>query len=450
MNRYLSAIIVLAVLTGTELQAQSLRPAPRLVVNIAIDQLRTDYLEHFAPLYSSDGFKKLIRQGCVYEAASYPFTPVDRASAIASIATGTTPHYNNIVSSQWLDRTTLRTVECTDDNKYGVSPQKLATSTIGDELKIATRGSAIVCGIALDKDAAVMSAGHAADAAFWISDKNYRWATSSYYPKSSQKFIKSYNNTNDYERDNNAVANLSIACIDDFAMGRDEKTDMLSITFSAKCADATNWQADMETRYVNLDHIVSNLIKKVESKVGYDRVMFVITSTGYTDEAPVDFNRYRIPTGTFYINRTAYLLNMYLGAIYGQAQYVETCYHNQIYLNRKLIEQRRISFNDIISRSKELLVQTAGIRSVTTSPYNPSVSGDLIIEIAPGWQLLNEDNHENYISRAAFVPFPIILYGNSIKPSRITTTATVDRIAPTIAKAIRIRAPNACAVAPLQ
>ena len=77
---------MLTVLTGSQMQAQSLQPAPRLVVNIAVDQLRTDYIEHFAPLYCEDGFKKLLQNGRIYEAASYPFSPVDRASAIASIA----------------------------------------------------------------------------------------------------------------------------------------------------------------------------------------------------------------------------------------------------------------------------------------------------------------------------------------------------------------------------
>ena len=184
--------------------------------------------------------------------------------------------------------------------------------------------------------------------------------------------------------------------------------------------------------------------------MGSDNVLFVLTSTGYTADEPVDYQRYRIPTGTFYINRTCNLLNMYLGAIYGQGQYVEASYHNQIYLDRKLIEQRRISFSDVVMRSKELLVQSAGVRSVATSPYNPAVSGDLVIETAPGWQIINEDTHENFYSRAAFVPFPIIIYGAGTKPERITTPATVDRIAPTIAKAIRIRAPNACSSAPLQ
>ena len=70
MNRYLSTIILLTLLGNmTEMSAQSLQPAPRLVVNIAVDQLRTDYIEHFAPLYGEEGFKRLLQKGRVYEAA---------------------------------------------------------------------------------------------------------------------------------------------------------------------------------------------------------------------------------------------------------------------------------------------------------------------------------------------------------------------------------------------
>lgn len=452
MNRHLSTFILLSVFGNLDLSAQSLQPAPRLVVNIAVDQLRTDYIEHFSPLYGENGFRKLLQQGRVYEAASYPFAPVDRASAIASIATGTTPHYNNIVATQWLDRNTLRPVMCTDDNTYGTSPQKLATSTVGDELKISTKGAAIVYSVAQEKDAAVLSAGHAADGAFWVNDKNGQWTTSNYYSKGAQALVRTYNNASQKRTtgDNDAVADLSVACVSDMAMGRDNITDMLSVTLSAKGTDATVWQSEMEIIYVKLDRTIASLIKRIEDKVGSDKVMFVLTSTGYTDEQQVDYQKFRIPSGTFYINRTANLLNMYLGAVYGHAKYVETCFHNQIYLDRKLIEQRHISFTDVITRSKELLVQTAGVRNVSTSPYNPSVSGDLVIETAPGWQIINEDNHENYFSRAAFIPFPIILYGAGVKQGRVTMPATVDRIAPTVAKVIRIRAPNACSSAPLQ
>ena len=96
MNRYLTALLLAFAATA---HSQSLQPAPRLVVNITIDQLRTDYIEAFSPYYGTDGFKKILTKGRVYEAASYAFTPLDRASAIASIHTGTTPYYNNIVGS---------------------------------------------------------------------------------------------------------------------------------------------------------------------------------------------------------------------------------------------------------------------------------------------------------------------------------------------------------------
>ena len=44
MNRYVTAILIALSTTGT---AQTLQPAPKLVVNITIDQLRTDYIEAF-------------------------------------------------------------------------------------------------------------------------------------------------------------------------------------------------------------------------------------------------------------------------------------------------------------------------------------------------------------------------------------------------------------------
>ena len=67
MNRYITALLV--ALTATA-NAQLLQPTPRLVVNITIDQLRTDYIETFASMYTADGLRKLLQQGRVYDGAS--------------------------------------------------------------------------------------------------------------------------------------------------------------------------------------------------------------------------------------------------------------------------------------------------------------------------------------------------------------------------------------------
>ena len=116
-NKYLY-ITLLAVLGLTpEMLAQNkIQYAPRLVVSITIDQLRTDYLEAFAPLYGDGGFKRLLEHGVVFANSGYPFTPVDRASAVASVGTGVTPYYHSVVGERWLDRETLRTIYCLGDN----------------------------------------------------------------------------------------------------------------------------------------------------------------------------------------------------------------------------------------------------------------------------------------------------------------------------------------------
>ena len=71
-----SIYITLLAILGfhAEIQADTTQAtaAPRLVVCISIDQLRSDYLQAFEPLYSEDGFLRLLHEGLVYSHASYP------------------------------------------------------------------------------------------------------------------------------------------------------------------------------------------------------------------------------------------------------------------------------------------------------------------------------------------------------------------------------------------
>jgi len=63
--------------------------------------------------------------------------------------------------------------------------------------------------------------------------------------------------------------------------------------------------------------------------------------------------------------------------------------------------------------------------------------------------LLNEETQEHLSPRAAYVQFPIIFLGAGIGAQRVTTPVSTERIAPTIARAIRIRAPNGSTAEPL-
>lgn len=495
---------------------------PRLVVSITIDQLRSDYLEAFSPIYSANGFKKLMEQGMVFVNAYYPFTPVDRASATASISTGTMPFYHSIVGSQWLNRETLRPADCVEDRQYPglltsdfASPTGLATSTMGDELKVATGGKALVYSIAPFRDAAVLTAGHAADAALWIDDAFGDWCSSTYYATSVPEWLRIYNDTKSPRRKitsavweplhefsgtynyylqtpndrpfrhkftgdrrfmsykesalvNSDVTEIALQCMGSTGMGGDRVTDLLCLTYYAGTYGhqrVTDCQMEMQDTYLRLDTELSRLMDYAERNIGADNVLFVLTSTGYDDVEAVDYTAFRIPTGTFYMTRTANLLNMYLGAIWGQGSYVETTFRNQIFLNHRLLETKHISIGDATSRAQEMVAMMSGVRNVYTSTqllanhspltervrnaFNPQRCGDLIIEAAPGWQIQNEDTHQSYMPVASFTQFPVIFYGSGITPQRVLTPVSTDRISPTIARTIRIRAPNACSAEPL-
>lgn len=521
--RLLTSLMVLFAVAGSE--AQTAPEVPRLVVNILIDQLRSDYLEAFSPLYSQYGFLRLMKQGRMYTQAEYPFDSPDRASSIACFMSGTSPYENGIVAERWLDRQTLQPIFCVDDSEYAgygsseaTSPKNLAVSTLGDELKVATEGAGLVYSVSPSRDAAILLAGHAANAAFWLSEFTGQWCGSSFYgdfPKwaaeynSSKESLAKRIDKIDWQPSNDLVGNFNYfmapteskkpfkhsfsgdrrfvefkasACVNDEVnqfvshifkntqMGLDAVTDILNISYYAGNYDhksVTECPLEMQDTYVRLDHSLADLIEMLETKVGKGRVLYVVTSTGRTEPDDIaDLSKYKIPSGTFSISKAQLLLNMYLMAVYGQGQYVETCFENQLFLDHKLIENRNLNLTEVLERSSDFLIQLSGVRDIYTSErlalgawtpgiskfrnaYNPKCSGDIFIQIAPGWTLLNENTLERTICRESYVGFPLFFFGCNVESGKVVAPVSIDRVAPTLAQHMRIRAPNACSLAPL-
>jgi len=519
--------LLLSLLTAmTALSVPTARAAetgvPRVVVSILVDQLRSDYLNAFLPLYGQEGFVRLLQEGRVYTQAEYPQYNPDRASAAATFSTGTTPYNHGIVGLGWFDRETLRSVYCVDDKtRTGIqtadacSPAYLGVSTLGDELKVASEGESLVYAIAPFKDAAILGAGHAADGAYWIDDRTGQWCSTNYYggglpawvtvlnsnslasrlknltwkPSSDlvgnfsyflsggtkQPFAHKFKGTKQFESFktsglvNEEVARAAAQCLSGTMIGTDETTDYLSLTLYAGNLDhktVSEQPMELQDTYVRLDASIARILQAVEKKVGVGRALFVLTSTGYTDEETAELSKYRVPTGTFDVERSAALLNMYLVAVYGQGKYVEATYGTQLYLDHKLIEQKQINLAEMLERIQDFLLQLSGVKDVYTSSrllqgawtpgisrmraaYHPKYSGDVTIEVAPGWHYVNTSTKENQLVRESYIPFPLIFLGEGIKADTINTPVTIDYVAPTLSKAIRIRAPNACSVAPL-
>lgn len=453
-SRFITSLVTLLAVAGSS--AGESTGVPRLVVSIAVDGLNAEQFERFAPTASADGFKRLLASGHYYPHACFAEYIEDRASGIASLATGATAREGGIIGRYWLDRTTLRPILCVSnpDQAGGpYTPARLSASTLGDELKQATEGRAIVYGIAPWSDAAILSAGHAADGAFWLEGHSQSWSTSSYYG-----FLPSWARGGGEDTGNNErVAALVEQCLAHSLIGNDDVPDLLALTLE---------MTEGEQGYRSLDEAVRQILASIDSHIGLTKTLVALTSTGTNNHAVHDEpQRWHIPTGEVYVNRTAALLNMFLAAIYGQGQYVEASFGGDLYLNHRLLEEKQLQLSEVIERSRDFLLETSGVRDVYTAArlreggtdelrridgsFNAKRSGDLRISVAPGWYLINENSHYNRLQRLGVATFPIIFMGGGLEARTINTPVTTQQIAPTLCRAIRIRAPNACSAQPL-
>ena len=151
-----SAMVLLASINVIALQAQDRKAAttPRLIIGIAVDQLRTDYLQALHSRLGEQGLKRLMNEGLVYENVVFDFDNPDATAALAVLATGADPFYNGIPSATIYNQQMLRRQSVFYDKDYigntttaNLSPKALVGSNIADELKTATASASKVFAI---------------------------------------------------------------------------------------------------------------------------------------------------------------------------------------------------------------------------------------------------------------------------------------------------------------
>jgi hypothetical protein len=135
-------------------------------------------------------------------------------------------------------------------------------------------------------------------------------------------------------------------------------------------------------------------------------------------------------------------------------------------LNHKLIEQKHLNLTEVLNRASDFLVQFSGVKDVYSSHrlmlgswtpeldkvknrYHKSCSGDLWVEVLPGWTVARDHSLDTKVIRDVYTSAPFILMGWAVRPEIIHAPIKVGHIAPTMAHFMRIRAPNASALPPL-
>lgn len=524
VRKILSSLIAILAVTNMEAQQQM----PKLVVCITVDQLRGDYIEYFYNTLGERGFKRLLNEGKVYSNIHFEFSNVDEATAFATLFTGSNPCFNGISSDKKYDFDKEKETSILYDSSYlgnftrdNYSPKALFSSTIGDELKIASKGKSDVYSIAPNAEAAILSAGHAANGAFWIDNTNGKWATTTYY-KSVPWYIDRYNSgaeslssrlskmiwTPSIGQDkmkafpyvteepafkytfsekelycypnlkttpfvNKEVNRLALQFLEYGGFGTRTCPDMLSVTYYAGNYRGNmnkEYSYEIQDAYCQLDKDIEQLLDAIDKKVGLSKTLVVFTGSGYykSEESYAPELEAAVVGGEFHPKRCVALLNMYMMALYGQqTNWVKGFYNNQIYLNRKAIEDAKLDLTTVQNKAAAFLKEFSGVQHVTTDnsllfgDWNEGTAkfregthhlgrGDLIVELQPGWKI-NWDNAKEKVKiiRNSAVITPLVFMGCGIKPERIYRDIKATEIAPTVTHILRIRSPNASKALPL-
>lgn len=208
-NKSRSWLIALTILTATlpafaGKKLEHNKPdRPAIVVGMVVDQMCWDYLYRYNNRFVEGGFKRLLNEGFNCHNTRINYIPSVTAIGHASVYTGSVPSIHGIAGNNFYSQ--CKSLYCTqdeavrtvgaDEGKSGqMSPRNMLSTTITDELKLATNFRSKVIGVALKDRGAILPAGHSADGAYWFDDQSGNFITSTYYMDKLPRWVERFNN----------------------------------------------------------------------------------------------------------------------------------------------------------------------------------------------------------------------------------------------------------------
>jgi predicted AlkP superfamily pyrophosphatase or phosphodiesterase len=391
---------------------------PKLVVGLVIDQMRWDYLYRYYSKYGNDGFKRLLNKGYSLNNVHIPYVPTVTALGHTSIYTGSVPAIHGIAGNDWTDKETGKNVYCTTDEnvqpvgttnvKVGShSPKNLWSTTVTDELRLATNFQGKVVGVSLKDRASILPAGHTPNGAYWFDDSTGDFITSTYYMNDLPQWVKSFNSQNlpdqlvangwntllpidqytesspdnspwegllgssktpvfpysnlaeDYKTKkdnirytpfgNTLTLKLAEASVEGENLGADEVTDILAINLASTDYAGHKFgpnSIEVEDVYLRLDQDLAQFFKYLDGKVGKNQYT-VFVSADHGGAHSVGFlKEHKINTG-FFGEGMEKSLNEKLKAKFGVDKLINGVDNYQIYFDRRLMADNDLELEDI-------------------------------------------------------------------------------------------------------
>lgn len=411
-----------------------------------------------------------------------------------------------------------------------MSPHRMKTTTFADENRLFTHLQGKTIGIALKDRGAILPAGHTANAAYWFHGKEEgRWISSTFYMAELPEWVQNFNNSNQansyfkewntlydittytestaddntFERGfsgketatfpydlmalknkndnfellkstpygNSLTTDFALAAIDGEALGKDDITDVLTVSYSSPDYVGHNFgvsSKEVQDTYLRLDKDLERLFEGLDSKVGNGNYTVFLTADHAAVEVPSYLASLKIPAGYFNGKAFRLQLNDFLKTTYKTDDLIENFSNNQIFLNRskifemglKLHDVQQTIVNEIIAyehidkaytgMSMTQATFSTGIEELVQNGYNQKRSGDVIYvyDASVLSYSLTGSSHGTSFNYDTHVP--LLLFGKGIKHGQTLEKTHITDIAPTMSAMLGISFPNGATGQPLE
>jgi predicted AlkP superfamily pyrophosphatase or phosphodiesterase len=431
---------------------------PKLVVGIMVDQMRWDFLYRYHQRYASKGgFKRMLNQGFTCENTMIPYAPTVTACGHTCVYTGSVPAVHGITGNAWWDNDQNKNVYCSEDKTVKtvgststageMSPRNMFTTTICDELKLATNFKSKVIGVAIKDRGGILPAGHSANAAYWYDGRNGNWITSTYYMNELPQWVTNFNhqkiadgfyekgwntlypiNTytqstkddNEYEAKpfgndqkvfpydlkrfvgknygvisqtpygNTMTLMMAKEALVNEQMGKDSVTDFLALSFSSPDyighAFGPN-SIEVEDAYLRLDKELGELLDYLDTQVGKNQYLIFLTADHGVAHVPGFSTEHQLPGGVVDDNKILGDLNKMLKEKYGKGSLVMSTHNYQLSLNHVTIDTAKLDEEAIVKDIIHYVQKIEGIDRVfeMNELMEQPMNSDVRNKLANGW-----------------------------------------------------------------
>ena len=466
---YLYTTLIFSLLTS------ALFAVPRLTVVAIVDGLTTENLSLLRPYWQQGGLRTLSEEA-FQTTITFPQLVYGGNETTATLVSGVTPDRHGYTMDRYFGRKDRELHTMLDDasahgigTKRHLSPRALLSQTMTDKLRLLYQAAKIYA-IGLSPETSVLLAGHAANACCWLDAEQQQWVATAAYTEGlpSAAFeqnkngriatlaarqwtprmdIPTYTCPTAQERKkafsyevaqvlplapeaNTLVIELALAIQQDEKLGTDATPDLLMLqlnSLSPKASSDRIASAEHEDIYLRLNQDLGFLMEQLNKRIGRDNYQVLLVGRPILGTNPQILNDLHMPVQTFNVDRAAALTGTYLMALYGHERWVDGGYGQSIYLNRTLIEQKRLSLETIQRQVANFLMDFEGVQIAMPgheAMLYPDLgrslckrhTGDVVFMLQPGWQLMQDE--KRVIDRVVDdnPTAPVLLWSGTLRP----------------------------------